>query len=88
MTVVAVVVGFVTFALKVWALVDVFGHDDASYRASDRFTRTTWIVIMAGAIALHLWVGGLAWGGAMGTVVALVYLLDVRPRVRAVEGGG
>jgi hypothetical protein len=86
-TLVAFVVGFVTFAVKIWALVDVFAHDDASYRACDRLTRTTWIVIMVGAIALHLWVGGLAWGGAMGTVVALVYLLDVRPRVRALESG-
>jgi hypothetical protein len=86
MTWVALVVGVSTFALKLWALVDCFRHPDAAYRAADRLTRTLWIVILIACIALHLWVGGLAWGGLAGTVVALVYLLDVRPRVRAAEG--
>mgnify|MGYP003392094347 CR=1 FL=1 len=85
MTWVALIVGVVSFALKIWALVDCFGHPDTAFRAADRLTRTLWIVILAAALALHLWVGGLAWGGVAGTVVALVYLLDVRPRVRAHE---
>jgi Protein of unknown function (DUF2516) len=85
MTWVALVVGVASFALKIWALVDCFGHPDTAFRAADRLTRTLWIVILVAALALHLWVGGLAWGGVAGTVVALVYLLDVRPRVRAQE---
>jgi hypothetical protein len=82
---VALAVGVTTFALKIWALIDSFRHPDAAYRAADRLTRTVWIVILAAAIGLHLWVGGLAWGGIAGAVVALVYLVDVRPRVRASE---
>ena len=83
MTWLALAVGVTTFALKLWALIDSFGHPDTAYRAADRLTRTLWIVILAAAIGLHVWVGGMAWGGVAGTVVALVYLVDVRPRVRA-----
>jgi hypothetical protein len=85
MTALALVVGFATFALKLWALVDVFRHPDPAFRAADRMTRTIWIVVMVAALALHLWVGGLAWGGVAGTIVALVYHVDVRPRVVRAE---
>ncbi len=84
MAVVVLVAGFATFALKVWALVDAFRHPDTAYRAADRLTRVLWIVILAAALALHLWVGGVSWGGIAGTIVAVVYLADVRPRVRRI----
>ncbi len=76
-------VGFVTFGIKIWALVDCFAHPDSAFRAADRMTRPVWIVVLAAVIALHVWVGGVTWGGVVGTVVAAVYLVDVRPRVRA-----
>jgi hypothetical protein len=72
-------------ALKVWALVDVTRHPDAAFRAADRLTRTIWIVILAAAIGLQLWVGGASWGGIMGTVVAVLYLVETRPRVTRAE---
>jgi hypothetical protein len=85
MTALAVAIGFATFALKLWALVDVFRHPDSAYREADRMTRRIWIAVLVAALALHLWVGGLAWGGIAGTVVALIYLVDVRPRVTRAE---
>jgi len=88
MTLLAVAIGFATFALKLWALVDVFRHPDSAFRAADRMTRPIWIVVLVAGIALHLWVGGLAWGGIAGTVVAVIYLVDVRPKVTRVQDAG
>ncbi len=87
MTILAVAIGFASFLVKIWALVDAFGHADATFRAADRLTRAIWVVVLASALALHLWVGGTAWGGLAGTVVAGIYLADVRPRLRRIEAG-
>ena len=45
-------VGFVTFGIKIWALVDCFAHPDSAFRAADRMTRPVWIVVLAAVIAL------------------------------------
>jgi hypothetical protein len=82
---VVVALSLVGLALKVWALIDVTRRSDAAFRAADRLTRTIWIVVLAAAIALQLWVGGGSWGGIMGTVVAALYLIETRPRVARAE---
>jgi hypothetical protein len=82
-----VAISLAGLALKVWALIDVTQRPDAAFRAADRLTRVLWIVIFGAALGLQLWVGGASWGGIMGTVVAVVYLVETRPRVRQAESG-
>lgn len=59
--------------LPLWGLVDAARRTDASFHAAGQ-NRTLWIVLNA--------LGLLVWG--FGAVVALVYLLVVRPKVAAV----
>lgn len=81
-------------ALQIAALaVAVFDIVDAAMRPADAFvaagklTKPTWLVIVGASAAVIL----LAWMMLLlsipAVVAVLVYLVDVRPAVRAVAGG-
>ena len=75
-------------ALRVWAVVDCATRKAAAFPAVGKLTKPAWLAILvlsgvigqfAGAPYLPL--------SLVSTVVAAVYLADVRPAVREVSGG-
>lgn len=81
------VLGWAAFGLKVWALVDACTRSSQSYVAAGKLTKVAWIAILAAAVLIQ---GASVLGlfGLIGTVAAIVYLVDVRPAVRELRRGG
>ena len=73
--------------LKVWALVDACTRPQPAYVAAGKLTKVAWVAILAAAVLLG---GADVMGifGLLGTVAAIVYLVDVRPAVRELRRGG
>ena len=81
------VLGLGALGLKLFALVDACIRPTAAFPAAGKLTKIAWIAILAAAVLL----GGasvLGLFGLIGTVAAIVYLVDVRPAVRELRGGG
>ncbi|MGH3368086.1 MAG: DUF2516 family protein [Nocardioidaceae bacterium] len=80
------VVAFVLFALKAFAFVDALGRPKQVFPAADKQTKTFWLLILGLFLVAHM----LSWHpigilNLIGTIAALVYLLDVRPTVRSLS---
>jgi hypothetical protein len=74
----------VLFVVKAFAFLDALGRPQQVFPAADRQTKKFWLLILGLFLLEHLifWqVIGLL--SLIGTVAALVYVLDVRPTVRA-----
>ena len=73
--------------LKVWALADAIYRPAPAYVAAGKLTKIAWVAILAVALLLT---GGDFLGllGIVSVIAAIVYLVDVRPAVRAVRPGG
>lgn len=79
----------VSLGLKVWALVDVLRARADAFPAAGKRTRTLWLAIVAVALAVNVVIiYPLNFLNLIGSVAAIVYLVDVRPAVRAVGRGG
>ena len=81
------VLGYGALGLKVWALVDACTRPQPAYVAAGKLTKVAWVAILAAAVLLG---GADVFGifGLLGTVAAIVYLVDVRPAVRELRRGG
>jgi hypothetical protein len=74
----------VLFVVKAFAFLDALGRPQQVFPAADRQTKKFWLLILGLFLLEHVifWqVIGLL--SLIGTVAALVYVLDVRPTVRA-----
>ena len=74
----------VLFVLKSLAFLDALSRSDQVFPAADKQTKKFWLLILGLFLVEHLifWqVIGLL--SLIGTIAALVYVLDVRPAVRA-----
>ena len=76
----------VLFVLKAWAFVDSLSHRAEAFVAADKLTKPAWTIILGVSLAAHM----LLWGSGpinllslIGTVAAIVYLVDVRPALRS-----
>ncbi|MEU9982503.1 DUF2516 family protein [Streptomyces sp. NPDC050856] len=88
--------GFGTFlsllnlAMLLIALVALFiavtAREDA-YRAADKQTKMFWLIILGVTVAVNLLVPMLFLQIA-GLVASIVFMVDVRPAIRQVSGGG
>ena len=81
------VLGYAALGLKVYALVDACVRPTAAFPAAGKLTKIAWVAILAVAVLL----GGrsvLGLFGLLGVVAAIVYLVDVRPAVKELRGGG
>lgn len=79
--------GLGTLGLKVWALADAITRPTAAFPAAGKLTKLAWVAILVAAVLL----GGtnlLGLFSLIGTVAAIVYLVDVRPAVRDLRRGG
>jgi len=86
--------GLVLFALWVASVgLGIFDIVDAAIRRSDAFvaagkaSKPIWLVITGVATAALFFFGVVSLLGIPAVVALLVYLVDVRPAVRAVTGG-
>ena len=79
--------GLGALALKLWALVDACIRPAPAFPAAGKLTKPAWVAILAVALVI----GGTDFSGLfglIGTVAAIVYLVDVRPAVRELRRGG
>ena len=74
--------------LRVWALVDCLTRKRAAFPAVDKLTKPAWAAMLAAAL-LFAYIAPQPTGpiSLISTVVAAVYLADVRPAVREISGG-
>jgi hypothetical protein len=92
------IIGAGLFLLHVAALIDASIRPAAAFPAVDKQTKQLWVILLSIAVAWDalplLATRRLEFRGPLdmivlaGTVVALVYLLDARPAVRAAGGRG
>ncbi|MGW2281466.1 DUF2516 family protein [Streptomyces sp. NPDC001770] len=73
--------------LAVLALVFASIAREDAYRAADKKTKKFWVIILAVAVAVNLFVP-MMFLILAGTVASIVFLVDVRPALKAVSGGG
>ena len=78
-------VALASLGVRIWALVDVLLRPADAFPAAGKQTKTLWIVLTALGVVLG---GGIGLLGIAALVVAIVYLVDVRPAVREVRRGG
>ena len=70
---------FVPFiAVPIWAIVDAMGATDAQWAAVGQ-QRTLWLVLIG---------AGTLCGGLIGVVLAIVYLVTIRPKLAQARSAG
>ncbi len=67
--------------VKVWAVADCATRPRDAFVAADRRTRNFWLLLTGAALVTGLVARPVGIFGLAGLIIALVYLLDVRPRV-------
>lgn len=78
------------FIVKAFAFIDAAIRPGKAYAAADKQTKNLWLVLLGVSLVVSL-----LWGrgfigifAIIGLIIALVYLADVRPAVRYVQGRG
>ncbi|MER6391775.1 DUF2516 family protein [Streptomyces sp. NPDC059382] len=79
--------GYAMLALAVVAFVSALLARDDAYRAADKKTKTFWLVILGITILVDFFLGMLFLQIA-GLVASIVFMVDVRPALKQVSGGG
>ena len=86
---IGLVVFFVSLAVKAWAFIDSVLHTAEEYRAADKWSKKGWTILLGVGLAcmflpIGAILGGLTFLVSIGLLVAaIVYLVDVRPAIRA-----
>jgi len=88
----------VAFGLEAWALFDCLRHKANAFEAVSKRTKTFWLAVTGGALAVGLLsllgggggglLGPLGLFGLVAVTAASVYLADVRPAVKDAGRGG
>ncbi|WP_059005836.1 DUF2516 family protein [Streptomyces specialis] len=73
--------------LSLYALVHAALQREDAFRAVDKQTKPFWLLILGITVVVQLLIPWLLLVLA-GTIATIVYLVDVRPAVRSVSGGG
>lgn len=81
---VMLIIVLVLLALKMWALLDAILRPAQAYYAADKQTKQAWLWILGLTFGVHVLLPGFFFFNLLGTVAALVYILDVRPALAAV----
>lgn len=85
------VVGLISLALFLFALfafVDAAIRREDAYRAADKNTKAFWLIILGIAAAVMKLFSIMSFLPVIGLIAVIVYMVDVRPAVRAVSGRG
>ncbi|WP_145908298.1 DUF2516 family protein [Kitasatospora viridis] len=74
---------------KAFAFLDAATRQADAYPAAEKKTKGFWLVLLGLALGLDLLLGGSITGSFItlaGLVAAIVYMVDVRPAIRALTG--
>ncbi|MFF6915587.1 DUF2516 family protein [Streptomyces sp. NPDC012466] len=71
-----------------FALFDAAVRREDAYRAADKKTKPFWLIILAIAFVVNLLFPILSFLPIIGLIATIVYMVDVRPAIRALPGGG
>ena len=88
--VVALVLWVVLLAAKAYALIDAVRYSTPSYPAAGKQTKTLWLIFLGLGLAFHVITYPDPTGllSLAGDIAAIVYLVEVRPKLRAINGKG
>jgi hypothetical protein len=76
------------FAVQAFAFVDAVSHKPEAYVAADKLTKPAWLIILGIALAAHMLIWNpMSFLNLIGTVAAIVYLVDARPALRSLTRG-
>ncbi|MFJ2774099.1 DUF2516 family protein [Streptomyces sp. NPDC087300] len=71
-----------------FALIDAAVRREDAYRAADKKTKPFWLIILGLAFIVNLLFPILSFLPIIGLVATIVYMVDVRPAIRQISGGG
>lgn len=78
--------GLLLFSL--FAFVDSVIRRQDAYRAADKQTKPFWMIILGLAAAVNFFMGIMSFLPIIGLIATIVYMVDVRPALRQISGGG
>ncbi len=84
----SLVIWIALLGMKVVAFVDCLRHPAPAFPSAGKRSRTLWLVITGLSLAFHLVSVPLSLVNLAGTIGSAVYLVDVRPALRQLRGGG
>jgi hypothetical protein len=84
------VLSYAQALLHLFALLDTAIRPARAFPAADKQTKNLWLTLLGLAVATDVFfvTGALGLFMLAGTVASLVYIVDVRPAVRAIGRGG
>ncbi|MCX4763116.1 DUF2516 family protein [Streptomyces sp. NBC_01275] len=71
-----------------FALLDAAVRREDGYRAADKQTKPFWMIVLGIAFVVNLIFPILSFLPIIGLVATIVYMVDVRPALRSLPGGG
>ncbi|MER6803857.1 MULTISPECIES: DUF2516 family protein [Streptomyces] len=71
-----------------FALIDAATRREDAYRAADKQSKPFWLIILAIAFVVNLIFNILSFLPIIGLIATIVYMVDVRPALRGLPGGG
>ena len=82
------ILSLAVLVLQGWALVDCVTRPANAFEAAGKLTKPAWLAITAIALVVGMLFGPLGILGLAGIVASIVYMVDVRPALREIQGGG
>jgi uncharacterized protein DUF2516 len=71
-----------------FALFDAAFRREDAFRAVDKKTKPFWLAVLGGAFVVSVIFPLLAFLPVIGLIATIVYMVDVRPAIRGITGGG
>ncbi|MFR0353437.1 DUF2516 family protein [Streptomyces sediminimaris] len=71
-----------------FALIDAATRREDGYRAAGKQSKPFWLIVLGIAFAVNLIFNILSFLPVIGLIATIVYMVDVRPALRGLPGGG
>jgi hypothetical protein len=71
-----------------FALIDAAVCREDAYRAADKQTKPFWLIVLGIAFVVNLIFNILSFLPIIGLIATIVYMVDVRPAIKSLPGGG
>ncbi|WP_432194225.1 DUF2516 family protein [Streptomyces sp. bgisy027] len=71
-----------------FALIDAAIRREDAYRAADKKSKAFWLIILGLAFVVNLIFNILSFLPIIGLIATIVYMVDVRPAIKGLPGGG
>lgn len=82
------ILSLAVFVLHAWALIDCFMRPANGFEAAGKLTKPAWLGITGVALVVGLIFNPIGILGLAAIVASIVYMVDVRPAIREIQGGG